>query len=62
MKKKVELLFEGDKLVSWETRDAPSVPRKGTYVYSDPFPKPTFPHHSKKDTKHHKKGHDHHHY
>ena len=59
--KEVELLFEGNKLVSWETRRLPSVPTTGTYVYRDPFPSPMFPQHSPKDTKHHKKGHDHHH-
>ena len=62
LKKEVELLFEGNELVSWETRPAPFVPTTGTYVYSAPFPSPMFPHHSQKDTRHHKKGHDHHHY
>ncbi len=57
----VELLFEGNRLVSWETRPAPVVPTTGTYVYSDPFPTSLFPTHSAKDTRHHKKGHDHHH-
>ncbi len=61
VKKEVELLFDGNKLVSWETRRLPSVPTTGTYVYRDPFPSPMFPQHSPKDTKHHKKGHDHHH-
>ena len=59
-KQEVELLFEGNKLASWETRPAPSVPTMGTYyVYQNPFPSTSF--HSLKDTQHHKMGHDHHH-
>ncbi len=57
----VELLFEGNKLVSWEMRPDPFPPTTGMYVYRDPFPSPMFFHHSKKDTEHHKKGHEHHH-
>ncbi len=59
VKKEVELLFDGNKLVSWETRRLPSVPTTGTYIYRDPFPSTmTFP---SKDHRHHKKGHTHHH-
>lgn len=59
-KQEVYLRFEGNELVSWETRPAPSVPTTGTYVYQDPFPSTmTFP--SKKEAAHHRKGHKHHH-
>ena len=69
VKKEVELLFEGNKLVSWETRRLPSVPTTGRYGYQNPFPsrknpfpsRMIFPRHSPKDTRHHKKGHKHHH-
>ena len=58
-KKEVELLFEGNELVSWETRSAPSVPSTGTYFYQSPYPSTmTFP---SKDSAHHAKGHKHHH-
>ncbi len=59
-KHEVELLFEGNKLVSWETRRLPSVPTSGTYGYYNPFPTTMFPH-SSKDTQHHQRGHEHHH-
>ena len=46
-KQQVELLFEGNKLVSWETRAAPVVPTTSAYgyqnSYQDPFPSMTFP-------------------
>ena len=58
-KLEVELVFDGNKLVSWETRPAPSVPTTGTSVYWSP--PMTFPTHSSKDTQHHQKGHKHHH-
>ncbi len=56
---KVELLFEGNKLASWEMSPDPYPPATGTSSYSDPFPSTSF--HSSKDTRHHRKGHDHHH-
>ena len=63
-KGKVVLHFEEENLVRWETLPAPSVPTTDTYAYdSDLFethPWP-FPDHSKKDTEHHRRGHDHHH-
>ncbi len=41
-KHEVELLFDGNKLVSWETRRLPST--TGTYFYQSPFPSTmTFP-------------------
>jgi hypothetical protein len=59
VKKEVELLFEGNELVGWETRPAPTVPTTGTYSYQSPFPPTmTFP---SKDAAHHAKGHKHHH-
>ena len=58
LKKEVELLFDGSKLVSWETRRRPPVATTGTYGYQDPFPAMTFP---TKDDVHHEKGHKHHH-
>ncbi len=62
VKKEVELLFEGNKLASWETRLVPFVPTTDTSFDNsmsdwDPFPV----NHSNKDTRHHRKGHDHHH-
>ena len=58
-KHEVDLLFEGNKLVSWETRPAPSAPKTGAYSYQNPFPSTmTYP---SKDTQHHRKGHKHHH-
>ena len=62
VKHEVELLFEGNKLVSWETRRLPSVPTSGTYGYYNPFPTTMFPSiHSSQDTQHHQRGHEHHH-
>ncbi len=59
----VELFFAGNKLTGWETRRLPST---GT-GYQSTSPSTSFDHSihhfpsSKKDTKHHKKGHKHHH-
>ena len=51
----VELLFAGNKLVSWETRRLPSPTTNSAPIVFDA------PTHSKKDTRHHQKGHKHHH-
>jgi outer membrane protein assembly factor BamE (lipoprotein component of BamABCDE complex) len=65
-KHKVDLLFDGNKLVSWETR---LVPLTFTPSSGDPFSSKTFdPNEMSRgwqkswDKKHHKKGHKHHHY
>ncbi len=60
VKKEVALLFEGNEGVRWETRLAPSVPATGTYVYQNPTHDEWYWNH-RKDIKHHKKGHTHHH-
>ena len=69
-KQEIDLIFEGNQLVSWETRVLSrafeNLNSENTYVYQNPFPSNPFPfshHHyqSKKDIRHHKKGHKHHH-
>jgi len=64
-KQQVDLLFEGNKLASWKKRVVRTAFKgwgEGQGVYHDPFPSTTFhQYQSKKDRKHHKKGHKHHH-
>ena len=57
----VDLLFEGNELISWETRRLPFVPTTYDYGYSNPFPSTNWPNYSQKDIQHHKRGHKHHH-
>ena len=55
----VFLHFNDGKLWRWQVTEPPPAVSSG--IWDDPFPSPTFSFPSKKDIKHHKKGHKHHH-